>query len=38
MNPVRVALIGTGGIAGAHLDAYSRVKEAEVVAVCDIVP
>lgn len=38
MNPVRVALIGTGGIAGAHLDAYSRLSEAEVVAVCDIVP
>lgn len=38
MSPVRVALIGTGGISGAHLDAYSKVNEAEVVAVCDIVP
>lgn len=38
MSPVRVALIGTGGIAGVHLDAYSKLNEAEVVAVCDIVP
>ncbi|MFN3421397.1 MAG: Gfo/Idh/MocA family protein [Armatimonadota bacterium] len=38
MKPVRVAVIGTGGIAGAHLDAYSKVAEAEVVAVCDIIP
>lgn len=38
MKPVRVAVIGTGGIAGAHLDAYSKVVEAEVVAVCDIIP
>ncbi len=38
MSPVRVAVIGTGGIAGAHLDAYSKVPDAEVVAVCDIIP
>jgi len=38
MTPVRVAVIGTGGIAGAHLDAYSKVPDAEVVAVCDIIP
>lgn len=38
MTAVRVAVIGTGGIAGAHLNAYAQVPEAEVVAVCDIVP
>lgn len=38
MKPVRAAVIGTGGIAGAHLDAYSKVSDAEVVAVCDIIP
>ncbi len=38
MTPLRVALIGAGGIAGAHFQAYQKVPEAEVVAVVDIVP
>ncbi len=37
MDPLRVALIGAGGIAQAHLDAYQKVDEAQVVAVVDIV-
>lgn len=37
MNSVCVALIGTGGIAGAHLDAYSRVKEAGDIYFAEIV-
>ncbi len=38
MKPLRVAVIGTGGIANAHLNAYTKVPETEVVAVCDIIP
>ncbi|MCS7223675.1 MAG: Gfo/Idh/MocA family oxidoreductase, partial [Armatimonadetes bacterium] len=37
MEPLRVALIGAGGIAQAHLEAYQKVPEATVVAVVDIV-
>ena len=33
---VRIAIIGTGGIAGAHIKAYENVAEAEIVAACDI--
>ncbi len=36
---VKVALIGCGGIAkGAHISGYKNIKNAEVVAVCDILP
>ncbi len=38
MKPLRVAIIGTGGIAGAHFQAYEQVPEAEIVAVADIIP
>lgn len=38
MTPLRVAIIGAGGIAGAHFEAYQKVPEAEVVAVADIIP
>jgi predicted dehydrogenase/nucleoside-diphosphate-sugar epimerase len=34
-NPTRVALIGAGHVAGAHLDALRRVPDVRVVAVCD---
>ena len=32
MDKVRIALIGAGNIANAHLNAYKSVKEAEIVA------
>ncbi|MCS7223488.1 MAG: Gfo/Idh/MocA family oxidoreductase [Armatimonadetes bacterium] len=37
---VRLALIGAGGIAGAHLRGYAKIKEVEpdkfeIVAICD---
>ena len=36
---VKVALIGCGGIAkGAHIPGYKNIDNAEVVAVCDILP
>lgn len=38
MAPLRIALVGAGNIAGAHLRAYQQVADAEVVAVADIVP
>lgn len=33
---VKIAMIGAGNIAGAHLNAYQNVPEAEIVAICDI--
>jgi len=33
---IRIALIGAGGIAKTHLDAYKTVAEVEIAAVCDI--
>lgn len=38
MKKVRIAMVGAGNIARAHLDAYKKVKNAEVVAICDINP
>lgn len=38
MQPLRVALIGAGGISSAHFQAYQKVPEAQVVAVADIIP
>jgi predicted dehydrogenase len=37
-TPVRIGIIGAGGIARAHAMAYKRLPEVEVVAVADIVP
>jgi predicted dehydrogenase len=37
-TPVRIGIIGAGGIAQSHAMAYQRVPEVEVVAVADIVP
>lgn len=37
-RPVRIGIIGSGGIAGAHADSYKQIPEAEVIAVCDVVP
>ena len=38
MKKVKIAMIGAGNIAGAHLEAYRAVANAEVVAICDIDP
>lgn len=39
MVKVRIGVIGCGGIArGKHLPALVKVKEAEIVALCDIIP
>lgn len=35
---VRIGIIGSGGIAGAHMHAYAQIPEAQVVAVCDVLP
>ena len=36
MKQVNVAIIGTGGIAGAHIGGYKALPNVKVVAVCDI--
>ena len=36
MSKIKIGLIGAGNISQAHLDAYKSVKDAEVVAICDI--
>ena len=36
MEKLRIALVGAGNISRCHLTAYSKVKEAEIVAICDI--
>jgi len=38
MSKLRIGIIGTGGIAGAHLNSYNAIDEVEIVAGCDIVP
>ncbi|MCL1858594.1 MAG: Gfo/Idh/MocA family oxidoreductase [Oscillospiraceae bacterium] len=38
MSKLRIGIIGTGGIAHAHLNSYKNVPEVEVVAGADIVP
>ncbi len=35
---LRVGIIGTGWIAGAHMDSYTRMKDVEIVAGCDLIP
>ena len=35
---VRIGIIGTGGIAHAHMKAYLNRTDVEIVALCDIVP
>jgi predicted dehydrogenase len=35
---VRIGIIGSGGIAGAHARAYKGMPDVEVVSVCDVVP
>jgi predicted dehydrogenase len=35
---VRIGIIGSGGIAGAHVKRYKQMKDVDIVAVADIVP
>ncbi len=35
---LRVGIIGTGWIAGAHMDSYTRMSDVEIVAGCDLIP
>ncbi|HQE93565.1 MAG TPA: Gfo/Idh/MocA family oxidoreductase [Anaerolineae bacterium] len=37
MKPLKMGLIGTGGIAQVHMRALAKTQDIEVVAVCDIV-
>ncbi len=37
MKPLKIGLIGTGGIAQMHMRALAKTEDIEVVAVCDIV-
>lgn len=38
MTKLRVALIGTGGIANAHIKSYLKIPEVEIIAGSDLVP
>ena len=38
MAKLRIGIIGTGGIAGAHFNSYKNIEEVEIVAGADIVP
>lgn len=35
---LRIGIIGTGGIAGAHINAYKKMEDVEIVGGADIVP
>ena len=36
MKPFRIAIIGLGGVAQAHLQAFDLLPELSIVAVCDV--
>lgn len=36
-RPLRVGIIGTGGIAGQHIDGYKKAEGVELVATCDVI-
>ena len=38
MSKVKIGIIGCGAIGSVHADAYAKVADAEVVALCDILP
>ena len=38
MDKLRIGIIGTGGIAHAHMGAYKNRNDIEIVALCDIIP
>lgn len=35
---LKVGLIGVGGISGAHIPAWERMEDAELVVLCDVRP
>ncbi|MCM2535027.1 Gfo/Idh/MocA family oxidoreductase [Neobacillus pocheonensis] len=35
---VRIGIIGSGGIAGKHVEAYKKMSDVEVVAIADVIP
>ena len=35
---IKVAVLGTGGISGAHVPAWEKIPEAKIVALCDVMP
>ncbi len=37
MDKIKVAVVGTGGIANHHMGVYSKIEDIQVVAVCDII-
>src|SRR5262245_42947439 len=38
MDKVRIGVIGTGGMGSGHCASIDQIEEAELTAVCDIVP
>ncbi len=38
MNPVKIAIVGAGGISNSHIAAYQKTPNAELYALCDINP
>lgn len=38
MNKIRIGIIGTGGIAHSHMNAYKNFEDVEIVALADIIP
>ena len=38
MKKLKIGMVGAGNIAKTHLDAYKKVENAEIVAICDINP
>ncbi|MDF2721927.1 MAG: oxidoreductase domain protein, partial [Paenibacillus sp.] len=37
-NKIRIGIIGSGGIARAHVNAYKTIEDVQIVAVADVVP
>lgn len=35
---LKVAVLGAGGISGCHVPGWKRIPEAEIVAICDVMP
>lgn len=35
---LKIAVLGAGGISGAHVPSWQKVEEAQLVAICDVVP
>ncbi len=36
MSKIKIALIGAGNIANSHLEAYQKIDDAEICAICDV--